>query len=277
MPSVALPGVDLWVERGGCAEGAAVLFLHGLGSSTADWELQRAAFGARHRLIALDLRGHGRSRPARVYTSMDGLARDVGGALTAIGESSVHVVGLSLGGCVGLALAAAEPERVRSLTLVNAFARLSPSGLRGVVRMIKRVTTTCVAPMPVVAAQVARSLFPHPEQAEHYRRAVASLSRNSRRTYLASMTAIARFDARAHLSAIRCPTLVLVGEHDRTVPRRAAEALHRGIHGADLVVVPNSGHATPFDQPDAFNDAVVDFIRRVETGNSEAASRSNGA
>jgi pimeloyl-ACP methyl ester carboxylesterase len=135
-------------------------------------------------------------------------------------------------------------------------------------RMIKRVTTTCVAPMPVVAAQVARMLFPRPDQAEHYRRAVASLSRNSRRTYLASMAAIARFDARPRLSAIRCPTLILAGEHDRTVPRRAAEALHRGIPGATLVVVDNSGHATPYDQPDVFNRAVLDFIERVDAGNS---------
>jgi pimeloyl-ACP methyl ester carboxylesterase len=162
MPRVALPGVDLWVEREGCAEGAAVLLLHGLGSSTADWMLQWAAFGARHRVIAMDLRGHGRSRPARVRLTVDRLAHDVAIALTALGERSVHVVGLSLGGCVGLALAATDPARVRSLTLVNSFAKLSPSGLRGAVRMVKRVATTCVAPMPVVAAQVARALFPLP-------------------------------------------------------------------------------------------------------------------
>jgi pimeloyl-ACP methyl ester carboxylesterase len=268
MPSVALPGVDLWVERDGCADGPAVLLLHGLGSSTTDWMLQRASFGARHRVIAVDLRGHGRSRPARLRITIDRLAHDVAVALTALGERSVHVVGLSLGGCVGLALAAAEPSRVRSLTLVNSFAKLSPAGLRGAVRLLHRFATTCVAPMPVVAAQVARTLFPNPEQAEDYRRAVESLSRNSRRTYLASMAAIATFDARRHLDAIRCPTLVMVGEHDRTVPRRAAEALRYGIPRAELLVVRNSGHATPYDQPETFNRAVLDFIARAETGNS---------
>lgn len=268
MPSVALPGVNLWVERDGCADGRAVLLLHGLGSSTADWMLQRETFAARHRVIALDLRGHGRSRPARLRLTMDRLAHDVAVALAALGERSVHVVGLSLGGCVGLALAATEPARVRSLTLVNSFAKLSPAGLRGAMRMVKRVATTCVAPMPVVAAQVARSLFPNPEQADEYRRAVESLSRNSRRTYLASMAAIATFDARPRLDAIRCPTLVIVGEHDRTVPRRAAEALRRGIRNAELLVVPDSGHATPYDQPETFNRAVLDFIARAEAGNS---------
>jgi pimeloyl-ACP methyl ester carboxylesterase len=268
MPSVALPGVDLWVERNGCVEGPPVLLLHGLGSSTADWMLQRATFGARYRVLALDLRGHGRSRPARLRLSIDRLAHDVAAALAALGERSVHVVGLSLGGCVGLALAAGDPTRVRSLTLVNSFARLSPSGLRGAVRLAKRVATTCVAPMPIVAAQVARALFPNPDQAEHYRRAVDSLSRNSRRTYLASMAAIATFDARRHLDAVRCPTLLIVGEHDRTVPPGAAEALRRGIPHAELLVVRNSGHATPYDQPETFNRVVLDFIARAETGNS---------
>jgi 3-oxoadipate enol-lactonase len=269
MPSVGLNGVDLWVEHDGRADGASVLFLHGLGSSASDWAFQRPVFAERHRVLTVDLRGHGRSRPARGRLTVERLARDVDEALAALGERAVHVVGLSLGGCVGLALAADHPARVRSLTLVNAFAKLRPTGPAGVARMLRRVATACVAPMPVVAAQVARTLFPRPEQAEAYRLAVASLSQNSRRTYLAAMTAAARFDARPRLASVRCPTLVVVGERDRTVPRAAAAALCRGIPGAQLLVVADSGHATPCDQPDLFNRAVLEFIARVGAdGNS---------
>lgn len=263
MPSIALKGVDLWVERDGRADGAAVLFLHGLGSSAADWEFQRPVFGERHRVLTVDLRGHGRSQPARGRATVERLARDVEEALAALGERAVHVVGLSLGGCVGLALAAERPARVRSLTLVNAFAKLRPNGPSGFVRMVRRVATTCVAPMPVVAAQVAGMLFPRPEQADMYRAAVARLGQNSRRTYLASMAALARFDARPRLGSVRCPTLVVVGERDRTVPRAAAEALCRGIPGAEFLIVPDSGHATPYDQPGIFNRAVLAFIARA--------------
>jgi pimeloyl-ACP methyl ester carboxylesterase len=74
------------------------------------------------------------------------------------------------------------------------------------------------------------------------------------------MLALAAFDARARLAAIRCPTLVVAGDRDRTVPRAAAEALARGIPNARLVVIADSGHATPWDQPAAFSRAVLDFV-----------------
>jgi len=84
------------------------------------------------------------------------------------------------------------------------------------------------------------------------------------------MAGLARFDARARLPGIACPTLVLVGGRDRTVPRSAAAMLCRGIAGAELIVVDDGGHAVPYDHPDVFNRTVLDFIARVENGNSRA-------
>jgi 3-oxoadipate enol-lactonase len=260
MPSIRLRDVDLWVETHGHGDGAAIVLLHGLGSSSTDWTLQLPAFAAEHRVLTIDLRGHGRSRPARGRLTIERLARDVDDALTVLGERDVHVVGLSLGGCVALALAVREPARVRSLTLVNAFAKLRPAGARGIARMLRRLGLVCTAPMTTVAAHVARTLFPKPEQREAYLAAVRSLSATPRRTYLGAMLGLAGFDARGALSAIRCPTLVVIGDRDRTVPRAAASALHHGIAHARLLVVPDSGHATPYDQPDIFNRAILEFI-----------------
>lgn len=260
MPSVALNGVDLWVERHGHAGGTAVVLLHGLGSSSADWSFQIPALSARYRVLPVDLRGHGRSRPARGSLGVERLARDVFEALAALGEDPVHVVGLSLGGCVGLAMAMMHPAGVRSLTLVNAFAKLSPAGVGGLVRAGRRVGLACVAPMPALAAHVAGTLFPDPEQRGLYDAAVQSLSATPRRTYLAAMGALARFDARRRLPEVRCPTLVVVGDRDQTVPRAAADALCQGIPHVRLVVVCNSGHATPYDQADVFNRELLDFL-----------------
>ena len=260
MPHVALRGVDLWVERHGHADGAPIVLLHGLGSSSADWTLQLPALAAHHRVLAVDLRGHGRSRPARGLLTIDRLARDVVDALDALGEDTMHVVGLSLGGCVGLALASREPARVRSLTVVNAFAKLKPAGARGAMRTVKRFGLMCAAPMTVAVSGVARGLFPRPDQRDAYLAAVRSLSATPRRTYLNLMLALAAFDVRPRLAAIRCPTLVVAGDRDRTVPRAAAEALARDIPNARLVVIPDSGHATPYDQSDAFSRTVLEFV-----------------
>jgi pimeloyl-ACP methyl ester carboxylesterase len=277
MPRIALSGASIHVrvEHAHAVDAPTVVLLHGLGSSAADWAPQLAAFSRRFRVLAIDLPGHGRSTRGRGRLRVPRLAREVAQALDALGERAVHLVGLSLGGCVGLELALRDPARVSSLTLVNAFAKLTPSGPRGVARMLHRLALVCAAPMPVLAAHVARGLFPRPDQRELFAAAVASLGSGSRRTYLASIRALATFDARTKLSSIRCPTLVLVGERDATVPRAAGERLAHAIPGARLVVIPDSGHATPYDQPDRFNAVVMEFIE--ERAGSAGALRAPGA
>jgi pimeloyl-ACP methyl ester carboxylesterase len=257
---------DLYYERHGPSGGPAVVFLHGLGSSAADWRWQVAAFAQRYRVITLDLPAHGRTAgrgwPRRGRLSVEAMATAVTELLGRLGEAPAHVVGLSLGGCVALALAAAAPARVRSLTLVNTFARIRPAGWRGACRMLERIALLAVAPMPIIASRVAQSLFPGPAQAELRAAAVASLARNDKRAYVAAMRAVARFDARRRLAQVRCPTLVMAGAGDTTVPRAAAELLRRRIPNARLLVVPDSGHATPYDQPDLFNRLVLEFVSR---------------
>lgn len=237
-----------------------VLFLHGLGSSSADWRFQVPAFAERYRVILADLPGHGASpRPAGRLT-IEGMAGRVEALVAALDARPAHVVGLSLGACVALALALHAPARVRSLTLVNAFARLRPAGPRGAARMLVRLALLAVAPMDVVAAHVARGLFPRPEQRDLFLAAVAALSRTPRSAYVASVRALARFDVRDRLDRVACPTLVVAGEQDETVPRAAKEALCRAIPGARLAVIPGSGHATPHDRPEAFNRLVLEFL-----------------
>ena len=185
----------MYYERRGRTDGAAppVLFLHGLGSSAADWAPQLGPFGERYRLLLVDLPGHWRSALPRGRLTIAAMAERVDALLDQLDTPPAHVVGLSLGGSVGLALALRAPARVRSLTLVNAFARLAPPDAAGGLRMLARLVLLGVAPMSVVAAFVARGLFPEPQQAHLYRLAVASLGRTSRWTYLASIGALVAF------------------------------------------------------------------------------------
>lgn len=262
MPFARVSDLDLYYEVAG--DGPPLLLLHGLGSSSADWALQIPVFAARYRVIALDLRGHGRSQDgARSYTIAQ-LADDVAALLGQLNQPPAHVVGLSLGGCAAQLLALRHPECVRSLVLVNTFARLRPDGLQSTGRLARRVWLFATAPMPVVAEYVAAGLFPKPEQRAIYAEAVARLSRNRKRPYLASLRAIAGFDVRSQLGRLRCPTLVICGDRDRTVPRAAIKALSRGIPGARFALIEDSGHATPYDQPEAFNRLVMGFIEGVE-------------
>jgi 3-oxoadipate enol-lactonase len=252
----------VYYERRGRREGTAplVVFLHGLGSSAADWAPQLAPFGARHRLLLVDLPGHWRSALPRGRLTIATMAERVAALLERLAEPPVHVVGLSLGGCVGLELALSARTCVRSLTLVNTFARLTPPDAAGGLRLLARLVLLGTAPMSVVASLVARGLFPEPRHAHLYRLAVRSLSRTPRRAYFASVAALAAYDARSRLARVACPTLVVAGERDRTVSLASKRALAGGIPGARLEIVRDSGHAPPYDQPETFNRLALEFL-----------------
>jgi pimeloyl-ACP methyl ester carboxylesterase len=240
--------------------GPAVVLLHGLGSSSADWPQQQAALEPTYRVITIDLPGHGASPRLAGPLTIETMAGRVSAVLRELADGPAHLVGLSLGACVALRLALGAPGRVRSLTLVNPFARLRPGGPGGLATLALRLLLLGTAPMRTVAAHVAGRLFPWPEQHELYEAALASLSGTSRAAYVASLLALARFDARGQVAAIRQPTLVVVGDRDTSVPLAAKLALAAAIPRARLVVVPGSGHATPHDQPAAFNRALQQFL-----------------
>jgi pimeloyl-ACP methyl ester carboxylesterase len=192
--------------------------------------------------------------------TIETMADDLVALLAHLGEPPAHLVGLSLGGCVALALALRAPERVRSLTVVNAFARLRPAGPRAALRLALRLGLLATAPMSAVAALVARGLFPRPEQAALYQAAARSLGRNSRRAYFAGFRAAIGFDVRAALTRVGCPTLVVAGADDTTVALDVKEALARAIPRSRWVIVPGSGHATNADQSEAFNAELRAFL-----------------
>ncbi len=236
------------------------MFLHGLGSCADDWTWQVPAFERDHRLLLVDLPGHYRSPLPAGRLTVDTMADAVGALLARLGEPPAHVVGLSLGGCVGLALALRAPERVRSLTLVNAVARLRPAGPTAALRLVARLALLATAPMSAVAALVARGLFPRPEQAALYEAAARSLARTPRGAYWAGVRALARFDVRTALARVRCPTLVMAGADDATVALDVKESLAQAIAGSRWVIVPDSGHATNADNPDTFNATLREFL-----------------
>jgi pimeloyl-ACP methyl ester carboxylesterase len=242
--------------------GPPVVLLHGLGSSSADWPSQHAVLEPRYRVVAIDLPGHGRSPLPQGLLTIERMADDVATVLDGLDQGPAHVLGLSLGACVALRLALGVPGRVRSLTLVNPFARVQTTGPAEVARLALRLVLLGAAPMAAVAAHVARRLFPWPEQRELYESAVASLAATPRRAYFAAMRALAHFDARGQVAAIRHPTLIVSGDRDTSVPLAAKLALAATIPGAQLLVIPASGHATPHDQPEAFNRALLAFLAR---------------
>ena len=124
MPSLAVDGLELHYEERG--QGVPVVFSHGLLWSGAMFDAQVEALSPRFRCIAYDHRGQGRSASSPAAYDMERLTSDAAVLIEKLGAGPCHFVGLSMGGFVGMRLAARRPELLRSLTLVETAADGEP-------------------------------------------------------------------------------------------------------------------------------------------------------
>ncbi len=258
MPTVHIDSLQLYYDETG--SGQPLILLHGLGSCGEDWLFQTPAFAQHYRVILPNLRGHRGSSPIASRIEVASLAADMAQMMDALHIASACIVGLSLGGLVGQQLAIDFPHKVDRLVLANTFARLWPTSLREAFILSRRAIVSSLLPIHTTARVVAADLFP-PDQAELRDAALGRVGDNDVPSYRQLVGAIRRFDTRKQLQRITAPTLVITGDRDNVVPRGCQQQLVAGIPNAQWVVVKDSGHATPIDQPEEFNRIVLEFLK----------------
>jgi pimeloyl-ACP methyl ester carboxylesterase len=251
----------------------AVLLLHGLGATGDSWKEHSAWLAdAGWRVLAPDMRGFGESGYPG-HTSIPALAQDMAELVQQVGAAPVHVVGLSLGGTVAQQLALEHPDLVRSLVLVNTFARLHPEGPRAWVYFGLRLLLVHTLGLGAQARLVARHMFPRPDQEPQRRDLVAQVVRANPRAYRATMRALWHFNVEERLGEIRVPTLVVTGGQDSTVSPRNQRVLVDSIPGARLAAVASANHAVPEERPAEFRRILEEFLqgmRGAETAGGPA-------
>lgn len=260
MPTVRSNGIDLHYETAG--QGEAVLLLHGLGSRSDDWQLQVPVFAERYRVVTADMRGHGRtSKPPGPY-SVPMMAADVLGLLEALAIDATYVIGLSMGGMIAFQLAVDHPERVRSLVIVNSGPELVARTLAERLQIVRRLALARLFNPERTAQFLGPRLFPKPEQAAVRAQFTAQWAENDPLAYRAAMRALVGWSVTDRLRAVSCPTLFVSGDRDYT-PVAYKEPYVAMMPNARLVVIRDSGHATPIDQAERFNAAVLEFLATV--------------
>jgi 3-oxoadipate enol-lactonase len=265
--TVEVKGVRLHVEDSG-GSGPAVVFSHGLLLSTRLWDAQVEALRGGFRCIAYDHRGQGRSSvPPERSIGMDTCAADAAAVIETLAAAPCHFVGLSMGGFVGMRLAARRPELFRSLALLETSADREPAENVGRYRLLN-LAARWLGPWAVVD-QVMPILFgatflSDPARAAEAAEWRARLKGNRRGIWRAVNGVIERQGVHHELAKVRLPTLVMVGEEDvATVPAKA-EGIVAAIRGAQLVRLPAAGHTSPVEAPAAVTAALSQFFESVE-------------
>jgi pimeloyl-ACP methyl ester carboxylesterase len=257
MPTVSVNGISLHYTDEG--EGDVVLLIHGLGSSSADWELQLPVLTPGYRVIAVDLRGHGQSsNPAGPY-SLEMFAGDVAALIETLAIPPCHVVGLSLGAMTTLELAATRPDLVRSAVVVNTGPDFIPRTLKDKVMVWQRLALVRTVGLAKLGQLVANRTLPGEDQAELRERVVSVIADNDKTAYLASMNAIVGWSVVDRLGQITSPMLVVASELDYT-PVESKQPIVDEAQDARLTVVAGARHLLPIEKPHEFNEILTAFL-----------------
>lgn len=259
MPKLEANNIELYYEVHG--SGQPLLFIHGLGSSTRDWEFQVPEFSQAYQVITFDLRGHGQSdKPLGPY-SIPLFASDTAELLKVLGVEFAHVVGISLGGGIALQLAIAAPALVKTLIVVNSGPSMSGSPAEIKREMDTRVAIVQQHGMRAMGQVLSQRLFPDAEHAPLRETFVERWAENDPRAYVDALLAMADWNVTDQLSSIRCPTLIIAADQDYS-PVAAKEEYIKLLPDAQLVVIPNARHAVPIERPQPFNAALMQFLAR---------------
>jgi pimeloyl-ACP methyl ester carboxylesterase len=253
-----------YTDTGG--EGTPVLLIPAFPLRGAMWEQQMADLGDRFRLIAPDLKGFGGSDAPEEPSdySMDGYAKDLKGLLDHLEIERATVVGLSMGGYIAFALLRLFPASIAALVLADTRAeadtqegkdkrsaqqaQVREQGTSGLIETLAGVLlgATTRQQRSEVVEQV-KGLMDAPPQG-----------------FIGALEAMKnRPDSSADLASIGVPTLVVVGEEDGVTPPEAARKIHEHVGGSELVVLPETGHLSNLEAPEAFTKILDGFLAHL--------------
>src|SRR6266853_2847269 len=254
MARVKVNGVELNYQESGSGP-ETIVFSHGLLMDHTMFAPQRAVFEKQYRVIAYDHRAQGESEDPGSGYDVDTLTQDSAALIQTLKAAPCHFAGLSMGGFIGMRLAAHFPQLVRTLTLMNTTVekeKLSNRIRYGFLAQLVKL----IGPAPFTPIAV-KELFGRTTHHNTEKRAMLdewtaklrARPKNIARSLQAVMNR--RAFRSTEMAAIGCPTLIITGEDDTAQPPRNSESLAAGIRGARVVSIPGAGHSSSLEAPEA--------------------------
>jgi len=251
-----------FVDSGG--DGVPVVFLHAATGTTRAWQHQVPAFTAAGlRVITYDRSGWGRTVVDAADAPAQPAADDLRELLDGLKLDRVHLVGTAGGGFVAFDFALAFPARLRSLVVADSIGGVRDQEILDLESRIRPPEFDALPPEVRELGPLYRASNPDGTRrwAEIEKESRPSAPKTST-LQLAYAVPMRNQLTLALLEQIRVPTLILTGGADMTAPPPLMKLLAARIRNAEFVVVPNAGHSTYGEDPEAFNRAVLDFTRK---------------
>ncbi len=253
----------LSVREAGDPKGPPVVLLHAFPLSSAMWEPQFEALKA-YRVLAPDLRGFG-ATPLVAPWFIEHAVDDALETLSSLGVPEAVFVGLSMGGYAALRAVQKAPSRVKALVLCDTRAEADADENK--VKRAAAVDAVRARGVPAfVGPFLDGALAPpastgNPKAAAFLKSVAEKASPEAVMAALAALTA--RADTTAALPGIKVPTALLFGAEDKITPPSLGEGLRARIPGAQLHLIPGAGHFPNVENPAAFNERLVSFLKRL--------------
>lgn len=253
---VASGGEEIYYEVAGDGDEVVVLG-HGLGGNHAVWFQQVPVLGERYRVVTWDQRGFGMSSNRAGASGPPAATGDLTALLDHLVVDRAHLVGQSMGGWAVIGFALRSPERVRSIVLADTIAGIGNEAIGAAMRTPSGRT---VEPGVVGAHRAVGPAFD---------RTLAFLYQQlgGFRTELDEADMIGKLFSTHHaadaVATLAMPVLCIVGSDDDLMPPAAMREVAAILPNARVVEIPGAGHSPYFEQPDAWNAAVLDFLASI--------------
>lgn len=262
-------GEMLWYEDKGA--GCPVVLVHGWCMSSAIWAYQFDDLTASVRLIAPDLRGHGRSREITEHLDFGRFADDLVDLFETLDLSRVVLAGWSMGAQVALQASAGLSGRLAGLVLVSATPRftasadfphgLNDSEVRGMHLNVQRNQKRALDRF--YSRLFAEGELERHDSAHEIKQLLSELVAPDTAAVLDALDALAGADMRILLDTVSLPTVIVNGAQDRICLPEASRYLKTHINGAVQTLFPGCGHVPFLTHRHEFNDIIIGFVRRV--------------
>jgi 3-oxoadipate enol-lactonase len=264
MPHINCNNASLYYLDEGEGE-EAIVFSHGLLFSSEMFRKQIDHFKSSYRCIAYDHRGQGKSEVTDNGYDMDSLFLDAAALIENLQLGSVHFVGLSMGGFIGMRLAARKPHLIRSLVLMETSADEEVNKLKyRLLNIIFKVAGSEPIADRIMNILFGKTFLNDPVQAEqkrYWENHMLNLKSSVTRSVSGVINRVGVYD---EIRGITKPTLILVGDEDVATKPEKAQRIHKQISGSVLEIIAGAGHSSCIEKPEEVNRILESFLGQVK-------------